>query len=123
MFVNSISKIIKENSDIKKGKLNILFDIELNCFKTNLKELQIKNDHYKKIIDRLNSEISQLENNLKFFSKSSKNSPLLKEVIEKSNKLTDKLFLNTERLNKIKLVKKRITISIEETSKEKNSIG
>ena len=59
----------------------------------------------------------------KFFSKSSKNSPLLKEVIEKSNKLTDKLFLNTERLNKIKLVKKRITISIEETSKEKNSIG
>ena len=123
LFVSSISRIIKENINIKENTLNILFDIELNCFKTNLKELQIKTDHYKRIIDGLNSEINQLENNLKFFSRSSKDSPLLKEVLEKSNTLTDELYLNTERLNKIKLVKKRIINSVKETSEKKTNIG
>ena len=56
-------------------------------------------------------EINQLENNLEFFSQSSVNSPLLKDVTEKLNKLTSKLFIFKERINKIKASKKDIDIT------------
>jgi len=112
LFIKSAFKIFKEIPDLKVNKSNIMFDIELCCLKSNLEELQIKIDFYKKTIDGLQNEINQLENNLEFFSQSSTESPLLKEVTEKLNQLTTKSFLWKERLNKLKSAKNKTINSV-----------
>lgn len=108
LFVKSISGLIKVNSDIKFNKANFLFEVELNCLKNNSKELQIKIDYYKRTIEGLQSEINQLENNLEFFSRSSTESPVLRNVTGKLNVLTTKLFSSKERVKKLKLLKRNI---------------
>ena len=92
LFIKSITELIKSNSDLKENKSKIIFEVELNCVKNNLNKIQVKIEYYKKIINDLQSEITQLENNLEFFSKSSTDSPVLKEVTRKLNVLTTKLF-------------------------------
>ena len=52
--------------------------------------------------------VTTVRNNFEFFSQSSVNSPLLKDVTEKLNKLTSKLFIFRERIIKLKDSKKNI---------------
>ena len=111
LFLKAAGNLIKADNTLKLNKSNILFEIELHCLKNKSKELQEKINYYKKDIDSLQNEINQLENNLEFFSQSSVNSPLLKDVTEKLNKLTSKLFIFKERINKIKASKKDIDIT------------
>ena len=111
LFIKSITELIKSNSDLKENKSKIIFEVELNCVKNNLNKIQVKIEYYKKIINDLQSEITQLENNLEFFSKSSTDSPVLKEVTRKLNVLTTKLFKSKERINKLKSVKNNLVNS------------
>ncbi|MDG2372482.1 MAG: DUF349 domain-containing protein [Flavobacteriaceae bacterium] len=118
LFIKSTSKILKGIHDLKVDKSNILFDIELYCLESNLEELQVKINYYKKTIDELQNEINQLENNLEFFSQSSTESPLLKEVTEKLNTLTTKSFLWKERFNKLKSAKNKTPNSVKKDLKD-----
>ena len=88
------------------------------CLESNLEELQVKINYYKKTIDELQNEINQLENNLEFFSQSSTESPLLKEVTEKLNTLTTKSFLWKERFNKLKSAKNKTPNSVKKDLKD-----
>ena len=108
LFLKAASSLIKADNTLKVNKSKILFEIELHCLKNKSKELQEKINFYMKDIDSLQNEINQLENNFEFFSQSSANSPLLKDVSEKLNRLTSKLFVFKERMNQIKASKKNI---------------
>jgi len=123
LFIKSASKIIKGTPDLKINKSNIMFDIELCCIKTDLEQLQVKIDYYKKTIDGLQNEINQLENNLEFFSQSSTESPVLKEVTEKLNQLTTKSFLWKERINKLKTAKNKTINSVKKNLEDDKNIS
>ena len=120
LFIKSVSKSIKTNTDLKDSKSSILFEIELYCLKSSSNDLQIKIDFHKKTIDGLQTEITQLENNLEFFSKSSNESPLLKEVTSKLNILTTNLFKLKERNQKLQSTKKNLINLNKEEEEESN---
>jgi hypothetical protein len=122
LFIKSVSRSIKTNTDLKDNKSSILFEIELYCLKNNLNDLQIKIDFYKKTIDGLQTEITQLENNLEFFSKSSNESPLLKEVTDKLNILTTSLYKLKERNKKLQSAKKNLININKKDMQENNNI-
>ena len=111
LFLKAANGLIKADNTLKENKSKILFEIELHCLRNKPKELQEKINFYVKDIDSLQNEINQLENNFDFFSQSSANSPLLKDVSEKLNRLTSKLFVFKERVNKIKTSKKNIDLT------------
>lgn len=122
LFIKDVTKLIKVNSNLAENNSMIIFEIELNCIKTDLNKIQIKIDYYKKMINDLQAESTQLENNLEFFSKSSTESPLLKEVTKKLNFLTTKLFTSKEKINKLKSVRNNIMKSSKKDSEMKNIV-
>lgn len=122
LFIKSVSKSIKANTDLKDSKSSILFEIELYCLKNSLNDLQIKIDFHKNTIDGLQTEITQLENNLEFFSKSSNESPLLKEVTSKLNILTTNLFTLKQRNQKLQSAKKNLINFNKKELEEKSNI-
>ncbi|MBQ22509.1 MAG: hypothetical protein CMD32_03785 [Flavobacteriales bacterium] len=111
LFLKVAYGLMKADNTLKENKSKILFEIELHCLKNNPEKLQEKINFYMKDIDSLQNEINQLENNFDFFSQSSANSPLLKDVSEKLNRLTSKLFVFKERVNKIKTSKKNTDLT------------
>ena len=111
LFLKVAYGLMKADNTLKENKSKILFEIELHCLKNKPEKLQEKINFYMKDIDSLQNEINQLENNFDFFSQSSANSPLLKDVSEKLNRLTSKLFVFKERVNKIKTSKKNTDLT------------
>ena len=111
LFLKVAYGLMKADNTLKENKSKILFEIELHCLKNKPEKLQEKINFYMKDIDSLQNEINQLENNFDFFSQSSANSPLLKDVSEKLNRLTSKLFVFKERVNKIRTSKKNTDLT------------
>ena len=118
LFIKSGHESITLNPKVTSDKSNIKFEIELIVLRNNLEELHVKIDYYKKLINELQTEITQLENNLDFFSKSSSESPLLIEVTKKLNLLTGKLLSSKERINKLKSFRNKIINSSKDISDE-----
>ena len=110
---NKLTKIfIKKILSLDKNKQlneNTIFDIEANCIKDDLSELQNRITHYKKDREIITAEINQLENNLDFFTKSSNQSPILKDVTDKLNNLNNKSYLVKYKIDKLNsLIKSKL---------------
>ena len=105
LFVSTLIKKIK-NLSLDKNDLNsVLDDLDKRLIKADPKRLQKEMQTVKSTISELKSELTQLQNNLSFFSDSSTENPLFKNVekqIEKSQKKMDQAQEEYIRLKQLK---------------------
>ncbi|MBT3503703.1 MAG: DUF349 domain-containing protein, partial [Cryomorphaceae bacterium] len=108
-LLKRISSIIKSLDIETNEKNNLIFDFELELSKANSEEINKKIHFIKRKISDLEDESIQFQNNLEFFSSSSSDNPLFKNVSTKIESINEKVEFWRGRLRKIKKVS--ITIS------------
>ena len=92
-----ISKLDIDNTE----KSNLIFDLEIDLYKSNESEVSKKIQFIKRKISEFKDESIQLQNNLEFFSNSSSDNPLFKNVSSKIDSINNNIELWTERLRKV----------------------
>ena len=97
--INSILKSLDLKNDEKD---NLSFELEIELLKNNSDEMNKKLQFIKRKISELEDESNQFQNNLEFFSDSSSDNPLFKNVSTKINTINNKVEFWRKRLNKIK---------------------
>ena len=116
VFFKNLTTEIK-NADLEKDELkNVLKTINTKMFEYDSNLLDIKYDDVKSQLSNLKSELTQLENNLEFFSNSSTENPLFKNVekqIKSCEKKIEKFQDEYIYLKKIKNKKNKKTNQIE----------
>ena len=96
--INSILKSLDLKNDEKD---NLSFDLEIGLLKNNSDEMNRKLQFIKRKISELEDESNQFQNNLEFFTDSSSDNPLFKNVSTKINTINDKIEFWRKRLKKI----------------------
>ena len=99
-----ISSIIKSLDVDKAEKDNLIFDFELELSKTDSNEINKKIQTIKRKISDLEVESNQFQNNLEFFSSSSSENPLFKNVSTKIESIEKKIEFWRDKLKKIEKV-------------------
>ena len=85
-------------------KNNLIFDFELELSKSNTEEINKKVQFIKRKISELEDESNQIQNNLEFFSNSSSDNPLFKNISSKIESINEKVEFWRLRLRKVKKV-------------------
>ena len=96
--INSILNSLDLKNDEKD---NLSFELEIDLLKNNSNEMNRKLQFIKRKISELEDESNQFQNNLEFFSDSSSDNPLFKNVTAKINTINNKIEFWRKRLNKI----------------------
>ena len=96
-----INFIIKSLDLKNEEKDNLSFELEVDLLKNNSNEMNKKLQFIKRKISELEDESNQFQNNLEFFSESSSDNPLFKNVSDKINNINNKIEFWKKRLNKI----------------------
>ena len=122
VFFKNLTTEVK-NADLEKDELkNVLKMINTKMFEYDSNLLDIEYDDVKSQLSNLKSELTQLENNLEFFSNSSTENPLFKNVekqIKSCEKKIEKFQDEYIYLKKIKTAKNKNTNQIEITENKK----
>ena len=92
----------------KKEKTAQQFATQLSCIKQDAGELNKEHSQLKKQLDEIAQELIQLENNLQFFSSSSDDNPMLKEVNKKIEQLNQRKTAFEEKANAVKSLKRAL---------------
>ena len=100
-MLRKISSIINSLEIEKNEKDDLLFDLELELSKSNSNEINKKIQTIKRKISDLEVESNQFQNNLEFFSSSSSENPLFKNVSTKINSIEKKIEFWRDKLRKI----------------------
>ncbi len=103
-LLRKISLIIKSLDLDKAEKDNLIFDFELELSKTDSNEINKKIQTIKRKISDLEVESNQFQNNLEFFSSSSSENPLFKNVSTKIESIEKKIEFWRDKLKKIEKV-------------------
>ena len=103
-MVRKISSIINSLEIEKNEKDDLLFDLELELSKSNSNEINKKIQTIKRKISDLEVESNQFQNNLEFFSSSSSENPLFKNVSTKINSIEKKIEFWRDKLRRIEKV-------------------
>ena len=103
-LLRKISSIIKSLDLDKTEKDNLIFDFELELSKTDSNEINKKIQTIKRKISDLEVESNQFQNNLEFFSSSSSENPLFKNVSTKIESIEKKIEFWRDKLKKIEKV-------------------
>ena len=103
-LLKKISSTIKSLEIEPKEKNNLIFDFELELSKSDSGELNKKIQFIKRKISDLEDESNQFQNNLEFFSSSSSDNPLFKNVSTKIESFNEKIAFWRGRLNQINKV-------------------
>ena len=105
---NNLSKKINSlinSCDLKKNeKDDLIFESEIELQKNNFEEISKKIQFIKRKISDLEDESNQLQNNLEFFSDSSSENQLFKNVTSKIESINEKIHFWKKRLNKAQKV-------------------
>ena len=96
-----INFIIKSLDLKNEEKDNLSFELEVDLLKSNSDEMNKKVQFIKRKISELEDESNQFQNNLEFFSESSSDNPLFKNVSSKIDNINNKIEFWKKRLNKI----------------------
>ena len=99
-----LSSILKSLDIETNEKNNLIFHFELELSKANSDELNKKIQFIKRKISELENESNQFQNNLEFFSSSSSENPLFKNVSTKISSIEKKIDFWRDRLRKIEKV-------------------
>ncbi len=103
-MLRKISSIINSLEIEKNEKDDLLFDLELELSKSNSNEINKKIQTIKRKISDLEVESNQFQNNLEFFSSSSSDNPLFKNVSTKISSIEKKIEFWRDKLRKIEKV-------------------
>ena len=103
-ILRKISSIINSLEIEKNEKDDLLFDLELELSKSNSNEINKKIQTIKRKISDLEVESNQFQNNLEFFSSSSSENPLFKNVSTKISSIEKKIEFWRDKLRKIEKV-------------------
>ena len=103
-LLKKISSIIKSLEIETNEKNDLIFDFELQLSKADSEEMNKKIMFIKRKISELEDESNQFQNNLEFFSNSSIENPLFKNVSSKIESINEKVQFWKARLRKIKSV-------------------
>ena len=103
-LMRKISSIVKSLDIDNVEKDNLIFDFELELSKTDSKEINKKIQTIKRKISDLEVESNQFQNNLEFFSSSSSENPLFKNVSSKIESIEKKIEFWRAKLKKIEKV-------------------
>ena len=103
-FLKKISSIIKSLDIETNEKNDLIFDFELELSKDNSEEINKKIQFIKRKISDLEVESNQIQNNLEFFSNSSSDNPLFKNISSKIESINEKVEFWRHRLRKFKKV-------------------
>jgi len=103
-MLRKISSIINSLEIEKNEKDDLLFDLELELSKSNSNEINKKIQTIKRKISDLEVESNQFQNNLEFFSSSSSENPLFKNVSTKISSIEKKIEFWRNKLKKIEKV-------------------
>ena len=105
---NNLSKKINSlinSCDLKKNeKDDLIFESEIELQKNNFEEITKKIQFIKRKISDLEDESNQIQNNLEFFSDSSSENQLFKNVTSKIESINEKIHFWRKRLNKAQKV-------------------
>ena len=99
-----LSSIIKSLDIETNDKNNLIFHFELELSKANSDELNKKTQFIKRKISELEDESNQFQNNLEYFSSSSSENPLFKNVSSKIESINEKIEFWKSRLRQAKQV-------------------
>ena len=125
IFFKNLTTEIK-NADLEKDELKqVIKTINTQMFEYDSRLLDIEYDNIKSQLSNLKSELTQLENNLEFFSNSSTENPLFKNVekqIKSCEKKIEKFQDEYIFLKKIKSEKIKKAELIEKTEDEKKTL-
>ena len=90
-MIKKLSSIIKSLDIEPSDKNNLIFHFELELSKANSDELNKKIQFIKRKISELEDESNQFQNNLEYFSSSSSDNPLFKNVSSKIKSINEKI--------------------------------
>ena len=125
IFFKNLTTEIK-NAGLEKDELKqIIRKINTKMFEYDSSLLDIEYDNIKSQLSNLKSELTQLENNLEFFSNSSTENPLFKNVekqIKSCEKKIEKFQDEFIYLKKIKTAKIKKAEQIEKKDNEKETL-
>ena len=105
--IGQFGKIISilRSLDLKNDEKDELsFDIEVELMKGNSKEINKKLQFIKRKISDLEDESNQFQNNLEFFSNSSTDNPLFKNVSSKIDSINSRINFWKKRITKIEKI-------------------
>jgi len=120
VFASLIEKSKLEESDREESKTYV----KLLLIENNEDELNQEIQNIRRKTDEINAEIRQLENNLEFFSNTSSDNPLFKEVSSKIADLKSRNELWENRLISTRQIKRKLKAKPdEEAAKENQSEG
>ena len=103
-MLKKISSIIKSLDINQVEKDNLIFDFEIELLKTNTNEINKKIQNIKRKISDLEEESNQLQNNIEYFSSSSSDNPLFKNISLKVESIKEKIEFWKIRLKKTRNV-------------------
>ena len=103
-MLKKISNIIKSLDIASNDKDDLIFDFEIELLKSNSEEMNKKILFIKRKISELEDESNQFQNNLEFFSNSSSENPLFKNVSTKLKSINNKIEFWKVRFRKIKSI-------------------
>ena len=106
----------------KKEKTAQQFATQLSCIKEDARGLNKEYSQLKKQLEEIAQELIQLENNLQFFSSSSEDNPMLKEVNQKIAQLNQQKSNLEEKANAVKSLKRKL-IKQNEAEEETQEAG
>ncbi|MGC6421350.1 MAG: DUF349 domain-containing protein [Flavobacteriaceae bacterium] len=101
-FQKSIDTKIRATKESIAAKEKLIFEFKRRCFSGDESNLHEELIRVKGIYETVLTEINQLENNLEFFSDSSDENPLVKEVKTKIDKLNKKAQTYQEQLTALR---------------------
>lgn len=115
-------KSLWEDSGLKgKEKAEALFKSRLLLIKNDKSELDKEHIELNKKVDEANTERIQLQNNLAFFSDTSSDNPLVKDVTTKIDTLSNNIDAWTEKINTLKSFKRSLLKQEEEANPEEGN--
>ena len=115
-------KSLWENSSLKgREKADALFKSRLLLIKNDKTELDKEHIELNKKVDEANTERIQLQNNLAFFSSTSSDNPLVKDVTTKIETLVKNIDAWTEKINTLKSFKRSLLKQEEEANPEEGN--
>ena len=122
-YTSKLTKIIGEFSLGKKAQKKILFKLDSILLQNDSEKLQKKLIEVKSSIGKHKTELTQLQNNLEFFSHSSSENPLFKNVEKQIKSCQTKIDKAQEEYFRLKQIEKtQMEIESQEVKREDNEI-
>ena len=117
-FSNTLLAVVKKVAIEKMAKKEVLNDLNILILQSDPDRLQQELQEARTIVNSLKSELTQLENNLEFFSNSSSENPLFKNVEKQIKSCQNKISKAQEGYIRLKQVKNSQDKSARKTSSQ-----